>query len=358
MSSSADSSQRGLVLASRASKLARIQTDLALHAFQSAHASHNFSASYITSEEGDKNKTQALYLLGGKSLWTKELEVALKEKAADILVHSLKDVPTVMPEGCEIAAVLERASPLDALVVKTGKPWKSLEDLPDGSVIGTGSIRRVAQLKRHYPRLHFMDARGNLDTRLNKLDAPEGPYAALVLAKAGLVRSGLEHRVTCDLVAPQLYHAVGQGAIGIEIRSDDALARQLCTIVTHWPTHWVTAAERAMLRVLEGGCSVPVGVTSNLEIQGERSGTLTLHGSVTSIGGEVQVDYRMERAVESLEEAEKVGIAVAEKLAEIGGKEILDEVNADRAKRIGEDKSAEEKKKLEAMIEPAAQAQK
>ncbi len=158
---------RNFVLASRASQLAQIQTNIVLASLQElfppnesdAQAGPTFSTSFM-STAGDKNQSQALYLIGGKALWTKELEVALKERDVDLLVHSLKDVPTSLPDGCYLGAILEREDPVDSLVVKQGKPWKSLEDLPEGSVVGTSSVRRVAQLKRKFPNLKFMDVVG------------------------------------------------------------------------------------------------------------------------------------------------------------------------------------------------------
>lgn len=153
---------RTFVLASRASQLAQIQTNIVLDTLQSLHAESSdpsqpkFTTSFM-STAGDKNQSQALYLLGGKALWTKELEVALKDKEVDLLIHSLKDVPTTLPEGCALGAILEREDPVDSLVVKAGEPWKSLDDLPAGSVVGTSSVRRVAQLKRNYPKLKFLD---------------------------------------------------------------------------------------------------------------------------------------------------------------------------------------------------------
>lgn len=151
-------------MASRASQLAQIQTNIVLEACQRLFSPSSnddkskpsFTTSFMATA-GDKNQSQALYLLGGKALWTKELEVALKENHVDMLVHSLKDVPTVLPEGCIIGAVLEREDPVDSLVVKRGENWRSLEDLPSGSVVGTSSVRRVAQLKRRYPHLNFLD---------------------------------------------------------------------------------------------------------------------------------------------------------------------------------------------------------
>jgi hypothetical protein len=152
---------RTFTLASRGSQLAQIQTNIVLDACEQLSSSnHELKPSFKTSfmaTGGDKNQSQALYLLGGKALWTKELEVALKDNDVDMLVHSLKDVPTTLPEGCVIGAVLKREDPVDSLVVKQGQNWRSLEDLPSGSVIGTSSVRRVAQLKRRYPYLNFLD---------------------------------------------------------------------------------------------------------------------------------------------------------------------------------------------------------
>jgi hydroxymethylbilane synthase len=145
-----------IVLASRASTLAQIQTNIVLDALQKAHPGKTFSTSFM-STEGDRNQAQALYLLGGKSLWTKDLEVALLEGEVDILVHSLKDVPTTLPPGCELGAITEREEPQDCLVVKTGLAYKTLQDLPDGSVVGTSSVRRVAQLRKSFPKLVFQD---------------------------------------------------------------------------------------------------------------------------------------------------------------------------------------------------------
>ena len=153
--------RRTFTLASRASELAQIQTNSVLDAFAKLYPEHTFSTSFM-STGGDKNQSQAIYLIGGKEMWTKELEVALREGAVDMLVHCYKDMPTALPPGFEIAGVLEREDPVDCLIVKEGEPWKSLEELPEGSVVGTSSVRRVAQLKRLYPKLAFKDIRGNL----------------------------------------------------------------------------------------------------------------------------------------------------------------------------------------------------
>ncbi|CAA7271425.1 unnamed protein product [Cyclocybe aegerita] len=341
---------RQFTLASRASQLAQIQTNMVLKSLQetfppSNESSPTFTTSFMATA-GDKNQSQALYLLGGKALWTKELEVALKERHVDMLVHSLKDVPTTLPEGCIIGAILERENPVDSLVIKKGKSWKTLGDLPSGSVIGTSSVRRVAQLKRTYPNLVFQDVRGNLNTRLAKLDAEDGPFAALILAKAGLVRLGLGDRATSDIVAPTLYYAVSQGALAVEIRSDDVEAIELCKALTHRETAWKCSAERACLRVLEGGCSVPVGVTSNL-MNKDGAEVLVITCSVTSVNGRAHVEHTLKEKVTSLEDAEKVGEKLANIVLENGAKRILDEINVDRNRRVAEAKAADETQQIE-----------
>lgn len=334
------SKPRTFILASRASKLAQIQTNIVRDALQAAFPSLSFDTSFM-STEGDKNQSQALYLLGGKALWTKELEVALKDGTVDMLVHSLKDVPTILPDGCEIGAILEREDAVDSLVVKQGLPYRNLDDLPDGSVIGTSSVRRVAQLRRTFPRLQFMDVRGNLNTRLAKLDAPEGPFTALILAKAGLVRLGMGDRITDNLDVPVLHHAVSQGALAVEIRSGDSQVRELCEALTHGETQWKCLAERAMLRKLEGGCSVPVGVTTSLTHvesgqAGLKNGLLQITGCVTSIDGSLHVQDTLAETVQSPEEAEQLGNKLATLLIDSGAGAILEDVGRDRAKRANE----------------------
>jgi len=332
---------RVYTLASRASQLAQIQTNMVAYALRAAFPALEFTASFM-STEGDKNQSQALYLLGGKALWTKELEVALKENVVDILVHCVKDMPTMLPEGCEIGAIMEREDPVDSLVVKHGLPYKSLEELPDGSVVGTSSVRRVAQLRKSFPKLQFMDVRGNLNTRLAKLDSPTGSYTALILAKAGMIRLGMGHRLTADLKAPTLFYAVGQGALCVEIRTGDTEVQELCKALTHWQTDWKCRAERAMLRMLEGGCSVPVGAVTEIEPLDTSAGSgptkskLTLTGTVTAITGAPHVELTLEEEVSSVEEAEAVGQKMAKQLMESGAKAILDDIFIDREAKKAE----------------------
>ncbi|KAJ7785679.1 porphobilinogen deaminase, dipyromethane cofactor binding domain-containing protein [Mycena metata] len=334
-------SPRTFTLASRASELAQIQTNIVVAGLEALHppsteSSPRFATSFM-STAGDRNQSQALYLLGGKALWTKDLEVAMKDGSVDMLVHSFKDVPTVLPEGCVIGAILERENPVDSLVVKAGKPWKSLEELPAGSVVGTSSVRRVAQLRRNFPELKFLDVRGNLNTRMAKLDAEDGPYAALILAKSGMVRLGKGDRLTTDLGPPTLYHAVSQGALAVEIRSDDVEAMELCKQLTHRQTEWSCLAERACLRVLEGGCSVPVGVSTQLDDAGE----LKITGCVTSLDGGLHVEHTLKEKITGTEDAEAVGARLAKILIDNGAGKILADINKDRERRIGEAEAKE-----------------
>ena len=252
---------------------------------------HSFPLTSM-STAGDQNLRSPLYVIGGegKAIWTKELEVALEQGAVDAIVHCLKDVPTALPKGLELAAILEREDPRDALVVKAGLPYKILDELPVGSVIGTSSVRRVAQLRRRYPHLVFSDVRGNINTRLAKLDAPTGPYTALILAAAGLIRLNLHARITAFLSSPVLLHSVGQGSLAIEVRTPpegaepsnnrDARIRELVRSIGDWRATFRGEAERALLQELEGGCSIPVGVETRFEdhdqIEGQRSEAIAL----------------------------------------------------------------------------------
>ena len=180
------------------------------------------------------------------------------------------------------------------------------------------------------------------NTRMAKLDAPDGPYAALVLAKAGMVRVGMGARITSDVPPPTLFYAVSQGALGIEIRSDDAEARALCEALTHRETAWRCSAERACLRVLEGGCSVPVGVASALA-PGEGGEVLTITGCVTAVDGQEHVEHTLSEPVGSVEDAERVGAKLAKILMDSGAKKILDDINVDRTRRVDEAKEIDAK---------------
>ena len=202
---------------------------------------------------GDQILDRALSKVGGKGLFVKELEVALEERRADLAVHSLKDVPMDLPEGFALAAVLEREDPRDAFV---SQRYASLDALPQGAKVGTSSLRRVVQLLARRPDLVIEPLRGNLDTRLRKLD--EGQYDAIVLATAGLVRLGLADRIRGHFSPATMLPAAGQGALGIEVRADDAPLREALARLIDRPTWLAVHAERAVSRGLGGSCSVPL----------------------------------------------------------------------------------------------------
>ena len=202
---------------------------------------------------GDQILDRALSKVGGKGLFVKELETALHDGQADLAVHSLKDVPMELPPGFSLACVMEREDPRDAWV--SGR-YASLEELPQGAVVGTSSLRRVALLRALRPDLKIEPLRGNLDTRLRKLD--EGQYDGIVLAAAGLKRLGLEARIRAVFTPEQMLPAAGQGALGIEIRSDRGDVAQLLGVLLHQPTWLAVSAERAVSRVMGGSCSMPL----------------------------------------------------------------------------------------------------
>jgi len=263
---------------------------------------------------GDQILNSPLAKIGGKGLFVKELEQAMQEGRADIAVHSLKDVPMVMPEGFVLAAIGEREDPRDAFV---SNQFKRLEELPPGSVVGTSSLRRQCQIKARFPALKIESLRGNVQTRLRKLN--EGQYAAIILAAAGLKRLGLGERITSLLPAEQSLPAVGQGAIGIECRAgrDDLIA--LLAPLNHPDTAACVTAERAMSRALAGSCQVPLGGFA--EIAG---GVLRLRGFVSSVDG-----VRVVRSEVSGQpgEAEQIGKELGQRLIGMGADKILAELD-------------------------------
>jgi hydroxymethylbilane synthase len=209
---------------------------------------------------GDQVASAPLAGLGGVGVFTREIQQAVLDQRADVAVHSLKDLPTVPVAGIQLAGVPLRASPWDALVMPSGstQPQKELRDLPRATRVGTGSLRRRAQILHVRPDLQFLEVRGNVDTRLRKLD--EGSYDALILAEAGLDRLGLADRVSARLMPPDVFPAVGQGALGLECRSDDQRTADLLAKLTDIPTFAAVTAERQVLNRLRAGCHAPVGV--------------------------------------------------------------------------------------------------
>jgi hydroxymethylbilane synthase len=262
---------------------------------------------------GDKITDVPLAKVGGKGLFVKEIEDALLEGSVDIAVHSMKDVPAVLPVGLEIAAVPEREDPRDALIIRKGK---SIADLPRGAVIGTSSLRRSAQMLSLRPDFEVRTLRGNLDTRLRKLE--EGLYDAIILAAAGLRRMGWQDRITLYLDPAEFIPAIGQGALGIEARSADARISEILKPLDHPETAAAVRAERSLLNVLEGGCQVPIG--GHARVFGN---TVELVGIVASLDGR-QV-FRASGSA-PVEDAVELGKRIASELLDSGAKRILEEI--------------------------------
>lgn len=266
--------------------------------------------------QGDKILDTPLAKVGGKGLFVKELEQGILRGDADIAVHSMKDVPVEFPDGLHLAVICEREDPRDAFVSNT---YKNIEDLPQGARVGTSSLRRTCQIRTWRPDLEIRDLRGNVNTRLRKLD--EGEYDAIILACAGLKRLGFDDRIQTHLDPGFSLPAIGQGAVGIECRSDDSFINGLIAPLNHPQTAVRVLAERAMNKRLEGGCQVPIG--GYAELDGD---TLLLRGLVGRPDGSEMV--RGEIAGRA-EEAEYLGITLADDLLSRGAREILKEVYSD-----------------------------
>jgi hydroxymethylbilane synthase len=270
------------------------------------------------STQGDKILDVALSKIGDKGLFTKELEVGMLNNDLDLAVHSLKDLPTKLPEGLILGCVTERVNPADALVVNAKHQDKQLQTLPEGAVIGTSSLRRLAQLRYHFPHLTFKDVRGNVNTRLAKLDA--GEYDAIILAVAGLTRLNMSDRIHQVIPADISLHAVGQGALGIECRTDDEDILALLKVLEHEPSRDRALAERSFLKELEGGCQVPIGVNTAIA-----DDTLTLTGMVASLDGKQLIKDHLSG---NRSDAEAIGKDLANRLKEQGATAILAEIFA------------------------------
>jgi hydroxymethylbilane synthase len=348
-----------LRIGSRNSKLALIQASSVAAALFKVHHHYTFPIS-THKVQGDVDKKSPFLKLAAmykdtpdaaKSLWTMEIEERLLAGDIDMIVHSLKDVPTVLPGGCALGVFPHRQDPTDAFVVRTDSSYRTLDELPMGSVVGTSSVRRTAQLRHFYPHINVQECRGNVsvsppfkiptfqtdtnisDSRLAKLDAPDSPYTAIVIATAGLVRLNLEHRITARLSSPEFLHAVGQGALGIEIRSTDEKTRELIKPLDHWPTRCRCLAERSLLRYLQGGCSAPIGVQSSFH-NGTSVGSpvnhslnkgdvLCLTGALLHPHGGVEIRARNSSLVRSDADAEALGVVVAKRILELGGGALL-----------------------------------
>ena len=304
-----------LRIASRRSQLAMVQTNWVKAELEKAHPGLTIKVEAMATK-GDKILDVALAKIGDKGLFTKELEAQMLVGRADIAVHSLKDLPTNLPEGLMLGCITEREDPADALVLHAKNKHLNLATLPEGAVVGTSSLRRLAQLRYHYPHLEFKDVRGNVITRLEKLDS--GAYDCLILAAAGLGRLGFEDRIDQSIPGDISLHAVGQGALGIECVENKPEVMEIIKVLEHGPTSQRCLAERAFLRELEGGCQVPIGVNTHFE--GDQ---LILIGMVASLDGKRLI---REQTKGPAADTESIGLELATTLKGLGAGEILKEI--------------------------------
>jgi hydroxymethylbilane synthase len=303
-----------LVIGSRGSKLALTQAGMVKTELERIEPSLEVRIEIIKTS-GDAN-TDPLSLIGGKGVFTKELEEALLDQRIDLAVHSLKDLPTIVPEGLVIAAICKREDPRDALVLnrKRGGSQSTILSLSKGAIVGTSSPRRLAQLKHLRDDLIIKELRGNVDTRLRKLD--EGQYDALVLACAGLRRLGMENRISAALPAGEMLPAVGQGALGIETRAADEETIAVVNKLDHKFTRLACTAERAFLRSLGGGCQLPIAAYAVV-----RAKRIRLDGLVADPDGARIVRDRISG---DLNDAEQLGTELGERLLARGARELLE----------------------------------
>lgn len=308
-----------LVIASRESRLALWQAEHVRAALQKYYPACDVSILGMTTR-GDQILDRSLAKVGGKGLFVKELEVALAEGRADLAVHSLKDVPMELPEGFALSTILEREDPRDAFV---SNDYADLASLPAGAVVGTSSLRREASLRARFPHLVIQPLRGNLDTRLGKLD--RGDYAAIILAAAGLKRLGLADRIRSTIAPEESLPAAGQGALGIEIRADREDVRACLAPLHDAPTALAVTAERAVSRILGGSCQVPLASFA----QWSGAGTLRLRAFVASQDGTRKLAADGEATPSTLAEADALGVRVAQQMLAGGARDILAMLGAD-----------------------------
>ncbi|WP_372504565.1 hydroxymethylbilane synthase [Thiothrix lacustris] len=296
-------------IATRTSPLAMWQAEHVAHRLQELHPGLQIEMVGMVTR-GDKILDSPLSKIGGKGLFVKELEVGMLEGTADIAVHSMKDVPMEFPEGLHLPIILEREDPRDAFV---SNRYSTLDALPEGAIVGTSSLRRQTQIRARYPHLQIRDLRGNVNTRLSKLD--NGEYDAIILAAAGLIRLEFQPRITAYLSTEQSLPAIGQGAVGIECRRNDPRVENLLAPLRHAETTVRVRAERAMNQRLNGGCQVPVAGFAELE-----DGGLRLRGLIGFPDGSAVYTCEQRGCVV---DPESLGIAVAEDLLAQGGDKVL-----------------------------------
>jgi hydroxymethylbilane synthase len=310
---------RAVRIGTRGSELARWQADFVAGLMRSIQPEVNVEI-IVLSTRGDQVLDTPLPLLGGKGLFTAELEDALKSGRIDFAVHSLKDLPTEAPPGLTIGAYPERATVRDALVSRNGT---RLEDLPPAAVIGTSSRRRAAQLLAYRPQLSISDIRGNVPTRLRKVSDPDGPYDATILAEVGLERLGRLQEITQVLPLEVMLPAPGQGALGIQCR-DDPHWLEILHPLNHMPTQLAVTAERAFLTGLGGGCAVPIAAYGTVAGR-----TLELRGRISALDGSHQVEVTDSRVLPqvptaAINSSHQLGLALAQRALEEGACAILE----------------------------------
>ena len=298
-----------LKIATRQSPLALWQAEHIRARLEALHADLKVElVTFVT--QGDKILDTPLAKIGGKGLFVKELEAALLDGRADLAVHSMKDVPMALPEGLSLAVICEREDPLDAFVSNT---YNSFDELPQGAKVGTSSLRRKTQILKQRPDLNIIDLRGNVGTRLSKLDS--GLYDAIILASAGLKRLGLAERIRHTLQPEISLPAVGQGALGLECRATDQGVLDLILPLLHAETDVCVRAERAFNAYLEGGCQVPIAGYATLN-----QGQIHIEGRVGSVDGVTLLKVQLSGAPE---QAEQLGVSLAQKLLEQGAGDLL-----------------------------------
>lgn len=308
-------SDRIIRIATRKSALAMWQAEFIKDRLQQAHPGLSVQLLGM-STQGDKILDVPLAKVGGKGLFVKELEAALLEQRADIAVHSMKDVPMEFPEGLGLSIICQREDPTDAFV---SNRYSSVEQLPEGARVGTSSLRRQCQLRYQRPDLEIVDLRGNVNTRLSKLDA--GQFDAIILASAGLIRLGMKRRIVQSISIEVSLPACGQGAVGVETRIDDHQMQQWLAPLHHRQTAECVQAERAMNRTLQGGCQVPIACFAVSDP--DAADQLWVRGLVGSPDGRLVLrsEQRGKRS-----DANALGVAVAEDLLSQGAGKILSEV--------------------------------
>ncbi|MBI5020469.1 MAG: hydroxymethylbilane synthase [Ignavibacteriales bacterium] len=301
-----------LRIGTRGSQLALWQADWVKGELQKLYPSITIELEIIKTT-GDKILDSPLSKIGDKGLFTKEIENALLDKRVDLAVHSLKDLPTSLPAGLMIGAIPKREDVRDVFISHPDKKYKNFDDVPSDGKIATGSLRRKCQLLNWKPQLEIIDLRGNLNTRFAKLDSSN--WDGMILANAGVMRLGFSNRIAQIITTDKILPAVGQGALGIEIRSEDAELKSILAPLVSEATTYSTLAERAFLRTLEGGCQVPIGAYARI-----KQNKLVFDGMIGSLNGKKILRGTIHGEPT---ECESIGNELAKSLFDSGGKEIL-----------------------------------